>query len=313
MDYKDYYQVLGVDKKATQDEIKKAYRKLAVKYHPDKNPGNKQAEEKFKEINEAYEVLGEAEKRKKYDQLGANWRQYEQTQQGGYGNQRYGNGSGGQQQYYYEGNAEEAFGEGGFSDFFNTFFGGAGTSGGQDPFSRFNRQGAYKGQDYQTDASISLEEAYHGTTRLLQLESQQLRLKLKPGIADGKVLRLPGKGAAGANGGSSGDLYITVHVAEDQRYKREGDNLLAQETVDMFTAVLGGKKAVETLSGKLNVTIPAGTQSGTALRLKGKGMPVYGESGKFGDLLLTIHVSIPTQLNDEQKQQFEKLKTSFEK
>jgi curved DNA-binding protein len=311
MDYKDYYQVLGVDKKATQDEIKKTYRKLAVKYHPDKNPGNKQAEEKFKEINEAYEVLGEVEKRKKYDQLGANWRQYEQTQQGGHGSQGYG--SGGQQQYYYQGNAEEAFGEGGFSDFFNTFFGGAGGSGGQDPFSRFNRQGVYKGQDYQTEASISLVEAYHGTTRLLQLESQQLRLKLKPGIADGKVLRLPGKGAAGANGGSSGDLYITVHVAEDQRYKREGDNLLAQETVDLFTAVLGGKKAVETLSGKLNVTIPPGTQSGTALRLKGKGMPVYGESGKFGDLLLTIHVSIPTQLTDEQKQQFEKLKTSFEK
>jgi len=313
MEYKDYYQVLGVDKKATQDEIKKAYRKLAVKYHPDKNPGNKQAEERFKEINEANEVLGDAEKRKKYDQMGANWRQYEQTQQGGYGNQGYG--GGGQQQYYHQGNAEEAFGEGGFSDFFNTFFGGAGGTGGQDPFSRFNRQGrgAYKGQDYQAEVSISLEEAYHGTTRLLQLESQQLRLKLKAGIADGKVLRLPGKGAAGMNGGGNGDLYITVHVAEDQRYKREGDNLLAEETVDVFTAVLGGKKEVETLSGKLNVTIPSGTQNGMALRLKGKGMPVYGESGKFGDLLVTIHISIPTHLTEEQKQMFEKLKTSFEK
>ncbi len=308
MEYKDYYKILGVDKKASQDEIKKAFRKLAVKYHPDKNPGDKAAEEKFKEINEAYEVLKDPEKRKKYDELGENWRNFQQA--GGGSNfdwSRWQQGGGGSRQYY-TGDASDIFGEGGFSDFFSTIFGGGAGFGGR---TQGRRTRAMKGQDYEAEIDVTLEEAYHGTSRILNVNGQKIRVKLKPGIRDGQVLRIKGKGAPGANGGPAGDLYLKVHVLPHHLYQRVGDNLMQTVKVDLFTAVLGGKVTVNTFSGPVKITIPAGTQNGKVLRLKGKGMPVYGKKDQFGDMLVKIEVAIPEKLNEKQKKLFEELKKTF--
>ena len=301
MEYKDYYNVLGVDKKATQDDIRKAFRKLAVKYHPDKNPGDKKAEEKFKEINEANEVLGDPDKRKKYDQLGANWKQYEQA---GYqpGSRGAGNPFG---QYYYEGDPSDMFGDDeGFSDFFSQFFGGGSAS----SRTRGGRSRAQAGYDYQAEAELTLDEAYHGSTRVINLDGQTIRITTKPGAYDGQRLRVKGKGARGTGGGSSGDLYIQIRVLPNPLFKREGDNLTKTKNIDLYTAVLGGKTEVQTFKGKLHMNIPAGTQSGQTLRLRGYGMPVYGESNRYGDLLVKVHVTIPKTLTEEQRKLFERLR-----
>jgi curved DNA-binding protein len=303
---KDFYSILGVNKNASDDEIKKAYRKLAVKYHPDKNQGNREAEEKFKEINEAYEVLSNAEKRKKYDRYGANWNQFAGNQQGPH--QYESNGPGGQS-YYYEGDPSEFFGGGSdFSDLFGSYFnqqggGKAGTG------SRNKRR--YKGQDYQSEISVSLEEAWHGTTRIITLNDKKLRIKLKPGVYSGLIIRLPGKGAPGINEGPAGDLYITILVLPHTLYQREGDHIRQIVPVDVFTAVLGGEREVMTLSGQLKIKIPPGTQPGKMLRIKGKGMPVYDHPGQYGDLLLEIQVQIPDNLNDQQKELFRQLQHSM--
>jgi curved DNA-binding protein len=300
MEYKDYYKSLGVDKSASQDEIRKAFRKLAVKYHPDKNPGDKKAEEKFKEINEANEVLSDPEKRKKYDQLGSNWKQYEQA---GYrpGERGPGNPFG----QYYEGDPSDFFGgdEGGFSDFFSQFFGGGSsrTRGGQ-------RQRAQAGHDYQAEAVLTLEEAYHGTSRVINLDGQKIRVSTKPGAYDGQRLRVKGKGAAGAGGGPSGDLYVVLRIAPHPLYERRDDDLVQTKNVNLYTAVLGGKLEVQTFKGKLNINVPAGTQSGQTLRLRGHGMPVYGKPDHFGDMLVKIHVEIPKSLTEKQRELFEKLR-----
>lgn len=302
MDYKDYYKILGVKKSDTQAEIKKKYRKLAVKYHPDKNPDNKQAEEKFKEINEAYEVLGDPEKRKKYDELGENWRHFQQG--GGQGDFDWSKWQqpGGGQSYYYEGDPSDLFGEGGFSDFFQSMFGQGG--GGR----RSARGGAHKGQDYQADIQLTLEEAYHGSARVLELHGGKIRIKTKPGTKDGQKLRIKGKGAPGINGGPSGDLYLNMHVLPQHLYKRDGDNLKQTKSIDLFTAVLGGKIEVNTFTGPLRVNVSAGTQNREVLRLKGKGMPVYGKDNKYGDMLVEINVNIPKNLSSEEMKLFEELK-----
>lgn len=311
MDFKDYYEVLGVSKKATKEEIKKAFRKLAVKYHPDKSQGDKAAEEKFKEINEAYEVLGDEEKRKKYDQLGENWRSYQQSgAQGGFDWSQFQQQGGAGRSYHYEGGSG-GFGEEGFSDFFSSIFGDMG--GGSGRFRQQRRSAAFQGQDYQTDINITLEEAFNGTNRIIELGDQKIRLNLKPGIRDGQVLRMPGKGGAGSNGGASGDLYATIYVRKHPVYERQDDNLRQTVQADLFTAVLGGDTEVNTLSGRVRMKIKPGTQSGTVLRIKGKGMPVYNKSGQFGDMLVEIKVHIPEQLTDEQKQLFEQLRTSFKR
>ena len=295
---RDYYAILGVSKDASEADIKKAYRKLAVKYHPDKNPNNKEAENKFKEINEAYEVISDPDKRKKYDQFGENWNRVNE--------QGPPPGGGGQYQYY-GGDA----GGGGFNfegdpnDIFESFFGGSGFGGGR-------KNGKMKGGDFQSETTITLEEAFHGTDRLLQLENQKLRIKLKPGSYEGQVIKLAGKGGPGRNGGPAGDLFITIHVMPHARYKRDGNNLVQTLNIDLFTAVLGGKQEVETLTGKISITIPAGTQNGKILRIKSKGMPVYGKTDQWGDLLLEIHVNIPEQLTDEQKELFKQLQASFD-
>lgn len=303
MDYKDYYKILGVDKNASADEIKKAYRKLAVKYHPDKNKDNKAAEEKFKAANEAHEVLSDPEKRKKYDQLGTNWRQYENMGGRPGGGQR----PGGSGPFSFDGDFSDMFGQGGgsgFSDFFEQFF-GRGASGGP---RQGGRPGDAGGQDYQTEMDITLEEAFHGAHRLIEVEDEKLRITTKPGAYDDQLLRIKGKGGKGSRG-QRGDLYVRVHVVHHPRYTRKGDDLHTSHTIDLFTAVLGGTAIVDTLTGQVKVKIAPGTQSGRVIRIKNKGMPVYGETNIFGDLYVQLQVHIPERLTDKQRQLFEQLRS----
>ncbi|MDB5282199.1 MAG: hypothetical protein JWO06_1274 [Bacteroidota bacterium] len=299
MEYKDYYAVLGVDKKATAEEIKKVYRKLALKYHPDKNPNNKEAEEKFKQISEANEVLSDPEKRKKYDTLGENWQQYEQA------GQQPGNPFGQRgQSYTYEGD-EDLFGSG-FSDFFEQFFGGATGKKGQGR----TRSRDFKGGDYQTEMEISLEEAYNGTSRIIQLENEKLRLTTKPGAYDGQLLRIKGKGAKGSSKEHHGDLYVRVRILPDAVFTRKGDDLYIIHTIDLYTAVLGGEAIVNTISGQVKAKIAAGTQNAKTIRIKGKGMPVYEKPETFGDLYVQLQIHIPEKLSEKQKALFEQLKNT---
>ena len=305
MEYQDYYKVLGVDKKATQDEIKKAYRKLAVKYHPDKNAGNKEAEDKFKLINEANEVLSDPEKRKKYDQLGENWNRF-QGAPGGEGqfdfNKDFG-GSGGS--YYYEGDINDLFGggSGSGSDFFEAFFGRRGGAKGQS-----RSQPQFRGHDYESEIEFSLEEAYHGASRIIQVHDEKLRIAIKPGAYDGQLLRIKGKGAPGSHKEHRGDLYVRIRLRPHPAFIRRGDDLYATEKIDLYKAVLGGDKIIETLSGKIKVKIPPGSQNGASMRIKGKGMPVYDRPETNGDLYLQLQVMIPQQLTKEEKELFKKLK-----
>jgi curved DNA-binding protein len=307
MEYKDYYNILGVSKNASQDDIKKAYRKLALKYHPDKNSGNKAAEEKFKEIGEAFEVLKDPEKRKQYDRLGANWKQYQNAGFNPSGNNFYGNNPGGQYHYEFHGDPSEMFEGSGFSDFFESFFGQSGR--GSRGFSKYG--GNTSGSDMSGEVTISLQEAYQGTERIIDLGNEKIRVQIKPGAYDGLKLRIKGKGQKGITG-TSGNLYLTVKVQTNPVYERKNENLFMQVPIDLFTALLGGKQKISTLSGDLNITIPEGTQNGKQLRLRGKGMPVYGKSG-YGDLIIKLNVQIPRQLSREQKELVYQLKDSFHK
>lgn len=294
MDYKDYYKVLGVDKKATQDEIKKAYRKLAVKYHPDKNQGDKKLEEKFKEANEANDVLSDPEKRKKYDELGENWQHYQPGAQGGQGR--------GGQSYQYN-NPDE----GNFSDFFESLFGHSQSGFGN---SRQRGGGARKGTDYTVEAEITLDEAFYGTERQLTLETQKLNIKIKPGIVEGQVLRLKGKGGPGLRGGAAGDILLTVHVAKHPRLDRKGNDLYFDANLDAFTAMLGGKLPVTIIDKTLNINIPAGTDSGKVFRLKETGMPDYDDPIRRGDTYVKVMLTVPKNLTEEEKQILTSLVTS---
>ena len=301
MEYKDYYKILGVSKTASQDEIKKAYRKLAIKYHPDKTQGDASAEDKFKDVAEAYEVLGNEEKRKQYDQLGSNWKQFQQGGQSGGFNW-----------------SDFASGSQDFSDIFSSFFGGnfggGGFGQGYSDFGGFSggrRQArAQKGQDYETEVEISLTEAFLGTERILNVNGTKLKMKLKKGVYTGQKLRLKGKGAAGFNGGPAGDLIVKVHVANDPRFERKGNDLYADLPVDLFTAVLGGKVHCQTLGGEVALKIQVGTSGGKKFRLKGKGMPVFGKAD-CGALYLTVRVTVPEKLSEEQKHLFEQLKNTM--
>ncbi len=314
MEYKDYYNVLGVAKAASQEDIKKAYRKLAVKYHPDKNKGDKVSEDKFKEISEAYNVLGDPEKRKQYDQLGANWSQYSKAggDPNGFDWSRYSRqyGNSGQAGYGFEGDFGDFFGNtggagagGGFSDFFQNIFGG-GFGGGR----RSARTGGLKGQDFQASLDISLREAYSGAVRSFTISGQQLRIKLKPGIVDGQTLKLKGKGGPAPQGGQAGDLYLTIKIAESPQFKREGNDVRMDVPVDIYTAILGGKITVNTLSGTVNLSLPPRTSNEKVLRLKGKGMPLYGKAGQFGDLYVKVKVELPQDLTAEEEALFRQLK-----
>ena len=295
MDYKDYYKALGVDKKASQDEIKKAYRKLAIQFHPDKNPGNKEAEEKFKLANEANEILSNPEKRKKYDELGENWQQYEQR-----GNQQqsgnpFGGAGGGQQ--YYEGDPND------FSDFFEQFFSGR-AGGGRSQ----NRNSNFRGGDYETEMEITLEEAFSGTSRIIQVENEKLKITTKPGSYTDQQLRIKGKGAIGSSTENRGDLFVRIKIKQHAQFIRKGDDLYNTVNIDLYTAVLGGEVVVTTLSGQVKIKIEAGAQNGKTIRLKGKGMPVYEKPAAFGDMYIQLQVQIPTKLTDKQKELFEQIK-----
>lgn len=302
MDYKDYYKILGVSKNASQKEIKKAFRKLAAKYHPDKNPDNKEAEEKFKEINEANEVLSDPEKRKKYEELGSNWAAY---QQGGGDYQRYKQNAGTRQgnTFYFEGDPGEFFGGsesgGDYSSFFDMFF-----NQGQDA-SFGGRSGARtrvsKGADVEAELAINLLEAYEGTKKTFELYGNKMRINIKPGSADGQKLRLKGKGQKDPRGGEAGDLYIVLKVAAHSQFIRRQDDLKYTADVDFYSAALGEKIKVPTLKGSVNMKIPQGISSGKVLRLKGKGMPVYGHKNKYGDLLVKINIVVPKSLTPEEK------------
>ena len=301
MEYKDYYKTLGVDKKATDGEIKKAYRKLAVQYHPDKNPGNKEAEDKFKLINEAHEVLGDPEKRKKYDELGENWNKFGQQGAGDWSS-GFGGAAGSRRGQQYQGDFKDLFGEGnGFSDFFETFFGRGGGK-------RSGQQSHFKGQDYEAEMDISLEEAFQGTGRIINVGTEKLRITVKPGAYDGQLLRIKGKGAVGSSNQHRGDLYVRVRIRENDFFLRKGDDLYMTQPVDLYSAVLGGDVLVKSISGTVKMKLPSGTQNGKTFRIKGKGMPVYDKSEQFGDLYVQIEVALPKTLGKEEKQLFEQLK-----
>jgi curved DNA-binding protein len=303
MIYKDYYKDLGISKSATPAEIKKAYRTLANKYHPDKTNGDHAAEEKFKAINEANEVLSDPAKRKKYDQFGADWKHYEEAgaQPGGFDWSKYASGSGGQARRTGTNQSDTMFADDGVNDLFEMLFG---QHSGQRPG---RRSVVRKGEDLETETILSLEEAYHGTTRLIQLNGQMIKVTIKPGATDNQMLRIPGKGAGGLSGGPNGDLYLTVKIAPHPEFQRKGNDLRCDFPVDLYTAILGGKAQIKTLKGKVTVNIPKGTSNGKELRLRGLGMPVYGKKGKFGDLLVKIDVGLPEHLSEEETDLFTKL------
>lgn len=309
MNYKDYYKTIGVKKDATQKEIKKAFRKLASKYHPDKNQGDKAAEDKFKEINEANEVIGNPEKRNKYDALGANWEAY---QQGGgdwkqYAEQQRGGSQGshrGGQSFTFEGDPSDYFGKGGNSSFFDMFFGqgnGASSAGG----ARRQRRG--DGQSIEAEMPITLLEAYEGSKRTFELNGKKMRITIKPGSYDGQRVRIKGKGNPGANGGVHGDLFIIYKLTPDHRFQRKGDDLIYKAEVDLYTAILGGKVTIPTMTNSIKVSVPKGSKSGKSLRLKGKGMPVYGKTEQFGNLLVKLKIVLPKNLSDEEERLFKQL------
>jgi len=341
MEYKDYYKVLGVNKTASQDEIKKAYRKLARQFHPDANPGNKQAEEKFKEIGEAYEVLKDTDKRSRYDQLGANWKQFSRA-----GTQQGWPGGAGQQTYTYDfsGNSFD-FGDigSGFSDFFEMFFGrgssqrysdifgnmrGAGTgsqanqgTGSQESQGRREKRSFWRpgtiqrGQDYQYDLNITLREAYFGTRREISLQRDNkvrtVNVKIPKGIKNGGRVRVKGEGGPGMKGGESGDLYFAVKVMPHSFFTVKDSDLYCEIPVTIKEAILGAKIDVPTFEGKVSMKLPASTQTGKTLRLKSKGMPKIKGEGN-GDLYVKIKVVIPSDLSEEQKKNFQKFASIYD-
>lgn len=292
MEYKDYYKALGVDKNATTDQIKKAYRKLARQHHPDVNPNNPEAERKFKEINEANEVLSDEEKRRKYDELGADWQRY---QQAGAGRGQAPGGGFDWSQYAQPGGFSSAdFGdEADFSDFFGSIFGNMGGRAGS------TRAGA--GADYQAELELTLEDAYRGGPRTLNVNGKSLRITIHPGVEDGQTIRLRDQGGPGRNGGPNGSLYITLRVLPDPRFVRNGNDLTQEVQVPLYRALLGGEQVVDTLSGPVKINIKPETQNGTRLRLRGKGFPVYRKKGQFGDLYLRLTVQLPQHLTDKEK------------
>ena len=311
MEYKDYYKILGVSKDADEKEIKRAFRRLARKYHPDVNPGDPQAEERFKEINEAYEVLSDPEKRRKYDQLGAEWYRWQQAggRPGDFDwSQWVSTAPGGQRVYVRYGTPEDLqdlFGEGSpFSDFFSQIFGGMGAAPGGFEY----RVRPQRGQDYEQEVEISLREAYQGTTRILQKDGRRLEVKIPPGARTGTRVRIAGEGGPGAAGGEAGDLYLRVRVRPDPQFERRGDDLYVTVPVDLYTAILGGKVRVPTLNGAVMLTIPPGTQNGRVFRLRGKGMPRLRQPEQHGDLYAKVDVRLPTHLTPRQRELFEELR-----
>jgi curved DNA-binding protein len=319
MDYKDYYAILGVDKGANEGEIKKAYRKLARKYHPDVNPGDPTAEDKFKDINEAQEVLLDPEKRKLYDRFGAQWEQYQRAggQAQDFDWSQWQQQPGGQRTTYRTVNPEEfeeLFGaQGGFSDFFESLFGGGMGGRRSSDFGGFTQQQARprprRGRDQEHAIEITLEEAFHGTTRALEWEDgRRIEARIPPGVKTGSRIRLSGQGGYGSGGGQAGDLFLKVKVLPHERFQREGDNLKTTIPVDLYTAVLGGQVPVSSLNRTVNLTIPPETGNGKQFRLRGLGMPNLRHPDKRGDLYAVVSIELPRNLSEKEKQLFEQLR-----
>jgi curved DNA-binding protein len=307
MAFIDYYKILGVEKNATDKDIKNAYRKLARKYHPDLNPNDTEANKKFQQLNEANEVLSDPDKRKKYDQYGENWQHgeaYEQARQ-----------QQARQQQSYAGGAGargfEGFGGGGdedFSEFFQSMFGGASGGGARSGGGR--ARAGYRGQDYNAELHLTLQDVSETHKQTLTVNGKNIRITIPAGVENGQTIKITGHGGPGVNGGPAGDLFIAFSVANDARFKRSGSDLHTTVKLDLYTAVLGGEITADTLTGKVKVKVKPETQNGTKVKLKGKGMPVYKKDGQFGDLYLTYDVEIPTNLTDKQKELFTELSKS---
>ena len=292
MDFIDYYKVLNIPKTADSKEIKKAYRKLARKYHPDLNPNNKEAGEKFQQINEAHEVLSDPEKRKKYDKYGKDWQHADQFE-GARARQSQTSRGGGESFH-----SREFSGD--FSDFFESMFGGHERAG--------RRQVRFRGRDLKAELQLKLSEVYTTRQQTLTLNGNKIRLTIPAGIENGQTIKIAGHGTPGVNGGPNGDLYITFSIINDTAFKRVGPNLHKNVELDLYTALLGGEVTVKTFDGKVKLKVPAETQSGTKVKLKGKGFPIYKMENNFGDLYLTYKVKLPTQLTEREKELIRELK-----
>ena len=286
MDFIDYYKILEIDKNATPEAIKKAYRKLARKFHPDLNPNDKEAHKKFQQINEANEVLSDPDKRKKYDQYGKDWQHAEHFEQQRKSRPRQ------------EGRTTQDFsGDGDFSSFFESMFGGG--SG--------QRQTKFRGQDFHAELQLAQTDAMHTHQQVLSVNGESIRITIPAGVENGQVIKLKGYGAPGAHGGPAGDLYITFQISDSEAFKRVGNDLYTTASIDLYTALLGGEAIIDTLNGKVKMKVSPETQPGTKVRLKGKGFPVYKQEGKFGDLYVTYNVKLPSKLTDRQKELFMEL------
>lgn len=297
MDFVDYYKILGIDKKATEKEIKNAYRKLARKHHPDLNPNDKDSKANFQKINEANEVLSDPEKRKKYDEYGKDWQHADEFKKANQYQQQSANSRG--QRYSGAQNGGE------FSDFFESMFGGfGGASGGR------GRQVRYRGEDYTSEIHLDLIDAYETHKQTLTVNGNNIRITIPAGIENGQTIKIAGHGGQGINGGPNGDLYITFSIANHPKFKRLGNNLYATIDLDLYTTILGGEITVDTLNGKVKLTVKPETQNGSKVKLSGKGFPVYKSKGQFGDLYLTYNVKIPTNLTEKQKELFSELSQS---
>lgn len=301
MAFIDYYKVLGVDKNADDKTIKNAYRKLARKLHPDLNPNDPAANKKFQELNEANEVLGDPEKRKKYDQYGENWQHADAYEQAKQQQRQYANpGAGGN----YAGGDFGGFGgdDTDFSEFFQSMFGGGARGGG--------RQARYRGQDYNAELKLDLRDIMEAHKQTLTVNGKSIRITIPAGVENGQTIKIAGHGGPGVNNGPAGDLYIKFVIATDPDFKRSGHDLYRSIKVDLYTAVLGGEITADTLNGKVKLKLKPETQNGTKVKLKGKGLPIYKKANEFGDLYLTYDIQVPTNLSDKQRQLFEELAKS---
>jgi curved DNA-binding protein len=291
MTFVDYYKILGIDKTATPKDIKNAYRKLARKHHPDLNPNDKDAKKNFQQINEANEVLSDPEKRKKFDQYGNDWQHAEEFEKAKQYQQQSRNSTG-------AGYSGPQSG-GDFSDFFESMFGGGGASG-----AGRSRQVRYRGEDFNAELHLELTDAYKTHKQELTVNGKKIRITIPAGIENGQTIKITGHGGQGINGGPNGDLYIAFSIANHPKFKRLGNNLYTNVDLDLYTAVLGGEITMETLNGKVKLTVKPETQNGSKVKLKDKGFPVYKNEGQFGDLYVTYTIKIPTNLTDKQKELF---------
>lgn len=308
MEFIDYYKLLEIDRSASKADIKKAYRKLARKYHPDLNPNDKEAQTKFQQINEAHEVLSDPEKRKKYDEYGKDWKHADQFEEakkqqaasGGFGG-GYGGGFGGRgQSSSYSGNFDDDT----FSDFFEQMFGGRARAEGA------HRGGQFKGQDFNAELQLKLSDIYESRKNTITVNGKNIRLTIPAGVENGQTIKIKGHGGPGMQGGPKGDLYITFNILNDTAFRREKENLYSTEDINLSTAALGGEIEVNTFNGKVKLKVKPGTQNDSKVKLKGKGFPKYKKEGQYGDLYITYKVKVPEDLNEKQKELFQELKNT---